>query len=273
MAWGMFCWIPCPYKQWREEERKVMVAMLPLVGTGIGLVLCLIWWILSILHAGQFIAAAILTASYFLLTGFIHLDGYMDCSDAILPRHAEQETRIRILKDSHSGAFAMVCLSLMLIIFFGAMMEIAPAISIDNCLLLVLIFTASRFTSAVCVLNCAPMKTSQYAEASNTSKVDKTESDTAKARRKGAIIDTIPALVILLVVLGATEIVILDGSLWALVAEIYSNALAAIVILAAAITCKLDRKMLGGMSGDVSGHMITTAEMFGMAALGIIVNL
>ena len=25
MAWGMFCWIPCPYKQWREEDRLAQI--------------------------------------------------------------------------------------------------------------------------------------------------------------------------------------------------------------------------------------------------------
>lgn len=42
-----------------------------------------------------------------LVTGFMHLDGYMDVCDAVLSRR-ELATRQRILKDSHCGAFAVI---------------------------------------------------------------------------------------------------------------------------------------------------------------------
>ena len=49
MAWGMFCWIPCPYKEWRMEDRKAQLVMLPLVGALIGVCVCLCWWLLSLI--------------------------------------------------------------------------------------------------------------------------------------------------------------------------------------------------------------------------------
>ena len=85
MAWGMFCWIPCPYKQWREEDRLAQIGMFPLVGTCIGAIVCLCMWALWYIGAGAILTGALLTGAYFLLTGFIHLDGFMDCSDAIMP--------------------------------------------------------------------------------------------------------------------------------------------------------------------------------------------
>lgn len=254
MAWGMFCWIPCPYKDWREEDRKAQLAMLPLVGTCIGAVVCLCWWALELAGAGQIVTGSVLTGVYFLLTGFIHLDGFMDCSDAIMPRHPDMDERRRILKDSHSGAFAVICVCLMFIVFTGAMVELAPHFSLKMCSLLAVVFTVSRFMSAVEVLLRRPMSTSQYAQAEGTAR------------------DTIPAFVILAAVLGATELILADGSLWALIAEFYSNITAVVVIVSAAVVCDRDIKKLGGMSGDISGHMITVSEMLGVLTMALLLR-
>ena len=50
-------------------------------------------------------------------------------------------------------------------------------------------------------------------------------------------------------------------------------ALAAAVVTAgsALLTGIYDRKKLGGMNGDISGHMITLSEMFGMMTLALLV--
>ena len=255
MAWGMFCWIPCPYKQWREEDRLAQIGMFPLVGTMIGLILCAAWFLLSFANLGL-VLGALLTGGYFLLTGFIHLDGFMDCSDAIMPRHPDMETRRRILKDSHSGAFALICLVLMTLVFWTSMMDITSEFSIKVCCTLVVIFNTSRFTSAIMVLTQAPMSTSQYA------------GQAGMQRPSGK--NTIPAFVIMLVVLAAAELVISGGNLHALIYEPYSNVAFIVVVVTAWITAKSDIKKLGGMSGDISGHMITMSEMFGLVAAAIL---
>lgn len=271
MAWGMFCWIPCPYKKWREEDRDAMVAMLPLVGACMGAILCMIWWALTLLGAGAVISGILLTGAYFLMTGFIHLDGFMDCSDAVLPKHTEIKTRVRILKDSHSGAFAVVCLCLMLVMFAGAMIEIAPHFDIKACCLLTVIFTFSRLMSAMDILICEAMPSSQYnkAEKQNT---EEASSDTReKAPAAGKIKKTIPTIVIAAVILAVAELIISGGSYLSLIAEMYSNIVAVVVIVAAEITGSADRHLLGGMNGDISGHMITMSEMFGVLAMALLV--
>ena len=255
MAWGMFCWIPCPYKQWREEDRLAQIGMFPLVGTFIGLILCLCWWILSYIGAGMIITGCLMTGIYFLLTGFIHMDGFMDCSDAIMPRHPDMEKRRRILKDSHVGAFAVICLAMMLAIFTGAMIEIADGFSIKGCCLLVVLFTTSRFMSALEVLMSEPMETSQYAKAP-----------------AGTWKDVIPAFVIMLVVLGCAEWLISGGSWWSLIAELYSNAVFVVVVIVALVTARNDIKKLGGMNGDISGHLITMSELFGLICMALIMR-
>ena len=284
MAWGMFCWIPCPYKEWRAEDRKAQIAMLPLVGACIGVIVTLVWWALYNLGAGQFITGAVLTGTYFLLAGFIHLDGFMDCSDAVIPRHPDMEERKRILKDSTNGACAIACACIMFVIFTGAMIEIAPHFSLKMCFLLIVIFTCSRFMSALEVMLRVPMSTSQYANAGmvdsrSTDKGDEAvisvekptpESDNEsyeKCMSLGRVKDTIPSFIVLVIILGAAEFIMADGAWWAIIAELYSNIIALVVLVAAAITSDIDRKKLGGMRGDISGHMITISEMFGELVL------
>ena len=255
MAWGMFCWIPCPYKEWRTEDRKTQVAMLPLVGALIGVVVCLCWWLLSLIGCSGLLVGALLTGAYFLLTGFIHVDGFMDCSDAIMPRHPQMEERRRILKDPHAGAFAVICLVIMLLVFTGAMADIAEVFSLKSCSLLVLIFTASRTMSAIEVLEKKPMETSQYSQ----------------LEEPGRARDAIPTILILVVVLIVCELILSGGSWAAVLSELYSGIITLTVLVAAFITCSIDCRKLGGMNGDISGHMITISELFGVLVMALII--
>ncbi|MBR6430626.1 MAG: adenosylcobinamide-GDP ribazoletransferase, partial [Oscillospiraceae bacterium] len=102
MSWGMFCAIPCPVKLWDEQARPMMLVCFPILGVLMGAIWTLLGFVLSKLQWGLF-AAALMAVAPFLLTGFIHLDGFMDCCDAILSRRDLAE-RQRIMKDSHTGA-------------------------------------------------------------------------------------------------------------------------------------------------------------------------
>ena len=108
MAWGNFCIAPCPWRIWDESCRKQMLAMLP----ALGLLMGALWYglakVLLWLCIPQMLLAAVLTVYPFFVSGFMHLDGYMDCCDAIFSR-APLEKKKQILKDSRVGAFAVMC--------------------------------------------------------------------------------------------------------------------------------------------------------------------
>ena len=110
MAWGMFLAIPCPKKIWSESARRRMLACLPLVGLIAGGVWALCAWLGGFLPRP--IGALLCAAAPWLVTGFLHLDGFMDVCDAVMSRR-DMETRQRILKDSHCGAFAVICMVLL----------------------------------------------------------------------------------------------------------------------------------------------------------------
>ena len=285
MAWGCFSWIPCPYKGWHEESRTAMVAMLPLVGTGLGLVTCLIWMAVSMLMPGgagiaqPILTGAIVTAVYFLMTGFIHLDGFMDVADAVMPRHPKMEERIRILKDPHTGSFAAISMALMFLLFMASASALSVPFGLWQALTFIVIVTTSRAMSAVQVIGCRPMGTSQYVN---------TEFGSEGSRRKAA-----PALVILALVLAAAIVVLLTvgghgempahhggmpGHHDGMPLLIGGGPIqVAILLIAAAVTAltgliigHIDRKALGGMNGDISGHLITSSEMAGMLAAALL---
>ena len=140
MAWGMFLAIPCPKKIWSETARRKMLACLPFVGIVVGAVWALCAWLAGYLPRA--LGAALGAAAPWLVTGFLHLDGFMDVCDGILSRR-DLETRRRILKDSHCGAFAVICMVLL------AMAQWSAFLSMENVPLLplALIFSENSMSN------------------------------------------------------------------------------------------------------------------------------
>ena len=157
MCFSNFTAIPCPYRPWDEDARELMIVCLPIVGAVIGF----IWYLLALL-AGRWLPAAhaaLIVALPWLLTGFMHLDGFMDACDALLSwRPLEQ--RLRILKDPHAGSFAVIAMALLALFSWGAASRMGPK---DDLRVLLFIPVVSRCCSAFCVLALKPLSASQYA--------------------------------------------------------------------------------------------------------------
>lgn len=229
MAWGMFCVIPAPHEPWDESARSWMIVWLPVIGLALGA--C--WFFLALLSEGVMLAAW-MTVLPFLFTGFLHLDGYMDCCDAILSRR-DLQTRQKILKDSHVGAFAVIGAAVLFLLQFAAFCDLALLAARGVLLLLPVV---SRSVCALAVTTLAPMGTSQYA---------------------GAFFDEkkLPQLLIL-----AAELVL---SLTAGFVFFGKGVIClAVTGVCAAIFALLGKKQLGGMSGDISGFALTLGELCGI---------
>ena len=160
MSWGMFCAIPCPLKIWDENAKLYSVVMLPVLGIVIGCIWALISFLLVWFNVTWLLAAAIITVCPALLSGFIHLDGFMDCCDAILSRR-DLEERQRILKDSHTGAFAVISVVILFLIMFGAVSGFLG----KSVWMLIFLPASARCASAVAVLSFKPIGHSGYAKA------------------------------------------------------------------------------------------------------------
>ena len=145
-AFSMFSALPVPQVPWEKEKIRYMLVCLPFVGVVIGLVEFLWVSLVDLLELGQALRAAGLTLIPILLTGGIHLDGFMDTVDA-LKSHAAPEKKRAILKDPHAGAFAVIGLGAYLLAYFGLCAEL-PLFR-KTVLLLGLIHVMSRSLSAL----------------------------------------------------------------------------------------------------------------------------
>ncbi len=182
MAWGNFCSLPCPLKRWDNRAKSLMLGFLPSVGLIIGLLWATIYFALVYLGFPYLPIVFMVTFLPFALCGFIHLDGFMDCSDAIMSRRPLEE-RQRILKDSHTGAFAVVSLIFLLLAYYSCV-STAVGVGIDF-VNMVMIVVLSRSVSGIHVLLCKPMKQSQYAQMSEDTDSSAT-AETAAASKNPA---------------------------------------------------------------------------------------
>ena len=268
MAWGCFTVIPCPYKKWDENARDQMLFALPFIGLIVGWlwygVYLLLWKALAIPHL---IAAVILAFFPMLLTGFIHIDGFMDCCDAIGSRRP-REDKLRILKDSHVGAFACIGIAFWAMIGTGAMdaVLLAPEVTeagsvgfltigkVNMTPCLVLIPAVSRFMSAISVWSYPPLPTSQY----NRTSVE------ASCEKKPA-----GAMILVMLLIFAIFFVVVEFSTFThLISR--TELVFVIEMVAYYLACMHARRQLGGMSGDISGYSITVAETAALLAVALL---
>lgn len=107
IAFSTYSRIPMPQAEWSDENRKYAMCCFPLIGAVIGLILWGWLWICDALKIGMLLKGAVSTIVPLLVTGGIHMDGFMDTSDAMASWQTI-ERRLEILKDSHVGAFAVI---------------------------------------------------------------------------------------------------------------------------------------------------------------------
>lgn len=110
--------LPAPRVEWRSENMRSSICFLPIVGIFIGGALILWQWFCLALKAEAVLFAAVAMIVPLMLTGGIHMDGFMDTADALCS-HQPKERKLEIMKDSHVGAFAVIWCASYLLLCFG----------------------------------------------------------------------------------------------------------------------------------------------------------
>ena len=121
IAFSMYSKIPVPQIPWDERSLSRALCAFPLVGAVIGAILYGWLRLSAALDLGALGAAGALVIPM-ALSGGIHMDGFCDSCDA-LASHQSRERKLEILKDSHTGAFAIICCGIYLLLFYGAWCE------------------------------------------------------------------------------------------------------------------------------------------------------
>lgn len=109
-ALSTFTIIPMPAFHLNEKSYGRSLVWLPAAGVAIGSVWSIGAWLCLLMQRSgvtPILCAAITAAIPIFMSGFIHLDGFMDCCDALLSRRSKEDM-LRILKDPGCGAFAVI---------------------------------------------------------------------------------------------------------------------------------------------------------------------
>ena len=107
IAFSMYSKIPMPHLELDEKDMKYVMGFFPLIGLITGTLVY--GWIYAgeILYVPDISRTLVLIILPVIITGGIHVDGYMDTCDA-LNSYGDREKKLAILKDSHIGAFAVI---------------------------------------------------------------------------------------------------------------------------------------------------------------------
>jgi len=242
MSFGMFCAIPLPFHLWDETCVNLVLPFFPVVGGIIGI----LWWgtavLLNLTGIHAMLAAAVTMLVPFLATGFLHLDGYMDTSDAVLSSRPIED-KLCILKDPHTGAFAVIMLVVLFVLQFASVFVIIE--KANNLSLLITLPIISRCSSALSVLCLKPMAQSSYAKMFRE--------NTGIAQKIFIMIIAITGIAISFFVSGIQGLIVI-GSV--------------ILGFTAAMVCAYTN--LKGVSGDLAGFSLVIGELCGLAALAIL---
>ncbi len=231
VAFSMYSRLPMPEVQWTEKSMRYAMLFFPCIGLVIGGVELLCFFALSQLGAGDSFRAAAMTALPILITGGIHLDGFIDTTDA-RRSYKSREEKLEILKDPHIGAFALIYGALYLLLFYGGLTEITremlPCFALSFCL--------SRILSGISVLSFPKAKETGTLQAF------------AKTQNRRVLWGLLAALLLCVALL-----------LW--LSPVYGS-----LMLLAGLMCflyyyRMSSNVFGGTTGDLAGYFLSLAEL------------
>ena len=126
IAFACFSKLPMPRVDWEPRAMRYSMCFFPLIGLVIGLI---IWGWLALaawLDLGVLLRATGVLLVSLAVTGGIHMDGFADVVDA-QSSHAEPERKRQILKDPHTGAFAIIGVAAYLLAYVALASELVAA--------------------------------------------------------------------------------------------------------------------------------------------------
>ena len=236
-AFSMFSTLPVPRVEWSRENLRWTLCAFPLVGAAIGL-LCWGWAVLSTrLGFPAILRGAGLMLIPVLTTGGVHLDGYADTWDA-LASCAPPEKKREILADPRLGAFAAIHLCGWFLADFALWTSLPRFEAVP----VMLAFCLSRSLSGLAVASFPLAKDTGLAH---------TFAQAADRKRTWIFLAALSVLLCVGLCLYG----------WA------GAAMTASALGTFAYYRRMAQKQFGGLSGDLAGWFLQTAELWMLGAL------
>ena len=157
-AFAMYSRLPVPCGNWKKEDMQYSIGLFPLVGVVVGALEYM--WLYGALHAGAAVLPGMLQTALFLavvliaciipvlVTGGIHVDGFMDTSDA-LSSWGDRGRKLQILSDPHIGAFSVISLITLAAFWIAAVAVIAGSGDVRSWCIFGLEFVLARTLSGL----------------------------------------------------------------------------------------------------------------------------
>ncbi len=144
--------LPMPYVELGARDSSLSLVFFPLVGVVIGLFEYLWGYAYSVLTVSTMVYAMIAAVIPVIITGGIHIDGYMDTCDAF-NSYADKEKKLEIMKDPRTGAFAVIYLAVFGLLYISFLNMLSEKGIVFFCFS----FVFSRIFSgiSVCTINKA----------------------------------------------------------------------------------------------------------------------
>lgn len=249
IAFSTYSRLPMPHIEWNENKMRYSICFFPMVGVVIGAVWLALFYILgTVIGMGTGVSAALLTVVPLIITGGIHFDGYLDTMDA-RSSYKSSEEKLKIMKDPHVGAFAIIYGIIYMILEYGFMQELytgyLETAGLHFAALVALGYVYSRSLSGLSVVML------------KKAKKDGMLSDTAKASDKRTIF--VMSVWILFCIIGMLSIDIRTGiciTLIGIIIFVYYRGMA--------------YKVFGGITGDLAGYFLQLCELAILAGVTIL---
>ena len=143
-AFAMYSRIPAPQAEWGEGKTDYAIGVLPLIGIIIGILYFVVFYIFNYFNIGVIFRSSAMLFVPFAITGGIHMDGFMDTSDA-RKSYGDREKKLKILSDPHIGAFSVISVIVYIVLYFGAV----NALNFEGIVLFSKCFILSRCLSGL----------------------------------------------------------------------------------------------------------------------------
>lgn len=232
IALSMYSRIPVPRVGWEKENMRYAMCFFPMIGVVIGAVMYLAGWLLDKTSVGGLFRGVVFTLIPIIITGGIHMDGFMDTMDA-LGSWGDREKKLEILKDSHAGAFAILGMGCYLMWSVAVWSEL-PAEVLRVC---GVSFVLSRALSGFSVVT--------FPAARNSGLLKMFQDGAQKKVVRITMCLYVAAAVIMMAVMNARA---MTGAVTG-------------VMIAFLYYIVMSRKQFGGVTGDLAGFFLETAEL------------
>lgn len=241
VALSTYSIIPVPNFNWNEKNMKYAICFFPVVGLLCGIFTFALIKLITLLKLSNFFGAIFLICIPLLLTGGIHMDGFMDTVDAI-SSHRSKERKLEILSDPHVGAFAVIYCIIYILSELAFLFEIRY---VQSLFVLCPLYVLSRCISSICAVNLP-----------NAKKTGMLSTYTKSAKRKivnieMGILSFICAVLMIVISPVSGICALVSGAIWTL------------------LYIRMVMKQFGGVTGDTAGFFLQMFELCAIAGIWI----